>query len=372
VGSTRTDSDIDWIRVAREFSDREIRPRAREIDRTDDFPREIRDGLARTGLMGLTIPSEFGGGAASARVIAGVLEEVSAASAAVATLLSVHLSVAAWPIVEWGTPQQRATFLNRMAAGSWLGAFALTEPGAGSDAGRLACRCRSTTDGFVLNGTKMFITNAGSADVIVLFATRDPSLGHQGIDAFLVPKGTPGLSVAQKLAKLGLRGSETTELVLEDVHLPRTARLGPEGEGFTIAMRALAGGRVGIAACALGVARAAYDEMRTAVQRDPADWKKTEVARAFTELSAARALIEKAADEKDRGEPFVDEASAAKLLAAQTAVRIASRAMTVIGPDATIAGTAAERLLRDARVFPIVEGTTEIQELILGRDLVGR
>jgi alkylation response protein AidB-like acyl-CoA dehydrogenase len=297
------------------------------------------------------------------------LEEIARASPAVATLLTVHLSVSAAPIDLWGSEEQKERWLPRMADGSFLGAFALTEPGAGSDAARLLCRYRRADGEFVLDGSKMFITNAASADVIVLFATRDPKEEQHGISAFLVAKGTPGYRVTQQLDKLGLRGSETTEIVLEGARLPASALLGPEGQGLSIALGALAGGRVGIAACALGVARAAFDEMQDAVRADPVDWKRSTLARCFTQLFAAATLVDRAAQRKDEGQAYVREASAAKLATSQAAVDIASRAIDVIGFPAVRSGHRAERLLRDARVFPIVEGTTEIQELILGRVL---
>lgn len=334
------------------------------------MPPEIRTGLAREGFLGVGFPLDQGGQGGGSREAVAVLEELAAASAAVATLVAVQLSVAAGPIAEWGTDAQRERFLRPLLHGDTLGAFGLTEPGVGSDTAHLSTRYERVENGYRLQGAKMFITNAASADLIVLFATRDTALGHRGISAFLVPRTVPGYSVAQHLDKLGIRGSETNELVLDSVVLPRDHLLGPEGGGLKIALGALTAGRVGIAACALGTARAAFEEMRAHALAEPADWKRTAVAQAFTELAAARALVERAADKKDRGEAFAQEASAAKLFAAGTVVRIASKGVDVAGPPGIRAGARAERLLRDARVFPIVEGTTEIQELILGRSLL--
>ncbi len=365
-------STTDWLSVARSLASNVIGPRADEMDRSDRLPEQIRTQLGASGLMGLTAPTEFGGAQANTRVVASVLETLSVASAAVATILSVHLAVATGPVVDHGTIEQKRAWVPKLASGEWLGAFALTEPSVGSDAAKLATRYSRADGGFHLRGTKMFTTSAESADLIVLFATRDPQLGPHGISAFAIPKGTTGLSVGQRLNKLGIRGSETVELVLDDLALPESAMLGPEGQGFRIAMEALAGGRIGIAACALGVARAAFEQMRTAAAQDPADWKRTAVARAFGELSAASALVYRAADVKDQGLPFVEEASAAKLVASQAAMHIASTGLDVAGIAGARSGSPAERLLRDARVFPIVEGTTEIQELILGRSLVDR
>jgi alkylation response protein AidB-like acyl-CoA dehydrogenase len=341
------------------------------MDRDDAMPDPIRAGLAEEGFFGLTVPRAWGGDEAPAEALAAVLAELSRESAAVATFLAVHLSVAAAPIAEWGSDEQRRRYLPAMARGATLGAFGLTEPGSGSDAGALATRYRREDGGYVLDGSKMFITNAGSAGITLVFATRDPALGHAGISAFLVPTETPGFSVRQRLDKLGIRGSETTELVFQSARLPRDALLGHEGSGLKIALAALTGGRVGIAACALGVADAAFEELQRLAKESPEDWKRSLVARAYADVRAARALIEQAARQKDRGEPYIEEASSAKLFASQTAVRVASAAMDIAGPAGAVAGARAGRLWRDARVFPIVEGTTEIQELILGRRLVG-
>jgi acyl-CoA dehydrogenase len=365
-------SENHWVDVAQRLADELVAPAAKELDRTDRLPIAIREGLATSGLMGLTAPVEFGGAAADTRTVARVLEALAVASGAVATILSVHLAVAMGPIVENGSPDQRASLVPSLASGKWLGAFSLSEPSVGSDAARLDTRYWPADNGFRLRGNKMFTTSAESADVIVLFATRDPALGARGISAFVVTKGTPGITVGQRLDKMGIRGSETVELVLEDALLPPVSLLGNEGEGFPIAMRALAGGRIGIAACALGVARAAFNAMREAAKREPADWKRAAVAQAFGELEAAAALVQHAAELKDEGAHFADVASAAKLVASQSAVRIASMGVNVAGPAGVVRGAAAGRLLRDARVFPIVEGTTEIQELILGRELVDR
>jgi acyl-CoA dehydrogenase len=370
MASTTGGSADKWVGIAEQLAQSVVAPHVEEMDRTDRLPAVVREGLAASGLMGLTVPIEFGGAAADARTVAHVLETLALASAAVATILSVHLSVAIGPVVSHGSQEQRRRLLPKLASGEWLGAFALSEPSVGSDAARLATRYWSVDGGFRVRGNKMFTTSAESADVIVLFATRDAALGPRGISAFAVTKGTPGLSVGQRLDKLGIRGSETVELVLEDALLPHSALLGSEGEGFPIAMEALAGGRIAIAACALGVARAAFNAMRSAAQQDPADWKRAIVARSYSELEAAAALVAHAAQIRDEGAPFVDAASAAKLMASQTAVRIASAGIDVAGPVSVRRGALAERLLRDARVFPIVEGTTEIQELILGRDLM--
>ncbi len=358
-----------WRDRARAFAEREVVPIAAAIDRDDRIPDRVLRALADERFAGLGLPPEWDGAGGDTRATAAVLEELARASAAVAVTLAVHLAVCARPILDHGTDAQKERFLRPLARGERIGAFALTEPGAGSDSAALTTRYQRRPEGFTLRGTKMFTSNAVSAGTVLVFATHDPTLGHRGISAFIVPPGTGGFSVAQRLDKLGLRGSETTELVLDDVRLPPDALLGSEGSGLRIALEALTGGRVGIASCALGVAQAAFDTLRDAVRRDDAEWKRIRLARAYAELASARSLIEVAAARKDRGEPYVREASVAKLVASRAAVSIASAGIDVGGPAAARAEAAASRLYRDARVFPIVEGTTEIQELILGRSL---
>lgn len=359
-----------WRERARAFATRAILPLAERIDREDRLPEEIVRGLADEDFLGLGIPVRWDGSGGDTRSTVAVLEELSRASAAVGVLLAVHLSVCSVPVLTWGTDAQRERFLRPLARGDCLGAFALTEPGAGSDTARIATRYVKEDGGYRLRGTKTFISNAVSAGIILLFATSDPALGHRGISAFLVPPGTPGFSVAQRFEKLGLRGSETAEIVLDDVHLPGESLLGPEGMGLRVALGSLSGGRVGIAGCALGVAEAAFREMRRSVAADDVEWKRTLLARAYADLSSAQALVHRAAEAKDAGAPFVIEASVAKLVASRAAFSIASAAVDVAGEEGVLSRSPAQRLLRDARVFPIVEGTTEIQELILARSLL--
>jgi alkylation response protein AidB-like acyl-CoA dehydrogenase len=371
VAPASGDSAGAWRERARAFAAEQIAPIAEEIDRTDRLPEGLRDALGAAGFMSVGLPEEWGGRGGDTRAAAAVIEEIARASAVLGTLVSVHLSVCAQPIARWGTRSQKEEFLRPLAEGRAVGAFGLSEPGVGSDAARLACRYRREGDGFVLQGTKMFITNASVAGVLLTFATVDPSRGREGISAFLVPRGTAGFSAAHRLEKLGWRGSETNEVVFDGARLPARSLLGKEGEGLHIALESLSGGRVGISACALGVATAAYDELLEAVRADPQAWKRAVLARAFTMLSAARGLVERAAERKDLGEPFVAEASAAKIYSSEAAVWIAHRAIDVAGPSAVRSGSRSERLLRDARAFPIVEGSSEIQELILSRALLG-
>jgi alkylation response protein AidB-like acyl-CoA dehydrogenase len=370
VPAGRPSPSIDWRARARTFAETLVTPAAAAIDRSDRIPEELVRSLAEGGFTALGLPASWGGMTASTADICAVLEELSAASAAVAVTLAVHLSVCAAPIARWGTQGQQAAWLPPLARGERIGAFGLTEPGAGSDTAAIRTRYERTPDGFVLRGSKTFISNAATAGLLLIFATKDPALGSKGISGFLVPGGTAGFTVSRRFDKLGLRGSETTELLLDGVSLPEDGLLGPEGSGLKVALGALTSGRVGIASCALGVARAAFEEMRRSVRSEDADWKRTLLARAYAELASARSLLDEAARRRDADLPFAMEASVAKLVASRAAVSIASAGVDVAGPAGVRAGATPERLLRDARVFPIVEGTTEIQELILARSLL--
>jgi butyryl-CoA dehydrogenase len=360
----------EWRRRARSFSDAKVSPEAVRIDREDVVPDRLVGALAEEGFLGLGVPPEWGGVGGDTRSVVAVLEELARGSAAVAVLLAVHLSVCCAPLLVWGTDAQKERHLRPLARGERVGAFALTEPGAGSDTARLATRVDHDGDGYLLRGSKMFISNAERAGTVLVFATRDPALGHRGISAFILPAESPGYTVRQRMDKLGLRGSSTSEIVLEGVRVPEDARLGPEGAGLRVALGALTAGRVGIASCALGVAQAAFEEMRRTVQAGGSDAGRSELARAYADVEAARALVARAAARKDAGEPYVREASVAKLIASRVAVSVASAGVDLAGPSGVRSGAAPERLLRDARVFPIVEGTTEIQELILARELL--
>lgn len=361
----------DWRERAHRVVQDFIAPLATSIDRTHTVPRSIGKRLAEEGFFGLAIPTEYGGAAASAQDIAGVLEEIAFGSLSVATDLAVHLSVASAPIARWGTSEQKERWLPAMARGECLGAFALTEPGVGSDAQHLTTRYAREGDRVRLDGSKIFITNGGAARIVLVFATRDPDLEAKGISCFLVEHGTPGFSVTKRLEKLGLLGSETTELLFDGCRVEGSSMLGPEGRGFEIAMTALEGGRVGISATSLGVARAALALLSARVRMGSEDWRKSVLARAHVSVEAASALVDRAAKLKDAGEDYGLAASAAKLFCSQVAFDVARRAydFTVelsTDPDER---AAAECVFRDARVLTIVEGTTEIQELILGRKL---
>lgn len=369
MASRPADADT-WRASARSFARARVEPLATTIDRDDRVPDALWAALVDAGFLGLGTPPEWDGAGGDDRSIAGVLEELSRASATIGVRVAVHLSVAAAPILRWGSDAQRERYLRPLARGARVGAFALTEPDVGSDTAHLRTRYVAADGGFRLSGRKMFISNAVPDALVLSFATKDPALGHRGISGFVVPADSTGFSIAQRLDKLGLRGSETTEIAFDDVRLDADALLGPEGQGLRVALSALAGGRIGIAACALGVAQAAFDALRGAAHADATPGARTAVARSYAELESARALVERAIDRRAAGAEFTRAASVAKLVASQAAVAIASRGVDVAGPMGARAGAPAERLLRDARVFPIVEGTTEIQEMILARELL--
>ncbi|HUY61733.1 MAG TPA: acyl-CoA dehydrogenase family protein [Candidatus Dormibacteraeota bacterium] len=345
-------------------------------------PRELGRAAGRAGLAGLGIPVASGGAGADRSTLAAVIERLARACASAAVLLDVHLSVAVDPIVAWGTPAQRQHYLPPMAAGEWLGAFALTEPGSGSDAAALRTRARPVAGGYRLDGTKTFITNAGAARVYVVIARTDDASPGGAITAFLVEADTPGLRVGPPLRKLGLRGSPTAELTLEGVELPASARLGPEGEGFRIAMAALDIGRIGIAAQAVGIAAGALDAVlahrRAAAlagtadprgPRAPDDLATADVAEMATRIVAARALTAVAAATADAGQPLTRIASMAKLFATDTAMAVTAAAVDWCAPDSAGQDHPAAIRFRDAKATQIYEGTNQVQRLVIARAL---
>ncbi|MFC4812604.1 acyl-CoA dehydrogenase family protein [Paenibacillus sp. GCM10023250] len=367
----------------RAFAEAEVAPAAREMEATDAFPRALVDAMAREGLLGLPVPAAWGGGGYGMVAYMLALEEISRVSAAAGVILAVHTSVGTLPIVYHGTEAQKRHCLPRLASGAWLGAFALTEPHAGSDASTIRASAVRDGDDYVLTGTKVFITNAGEGDQYVLFAVvpgepgvapsgTKPSRGG-GITAFLIGKDTPGLAVGRKERKTGLRGSNTCELILEEARVPAAQRLGGEGEGFRIAKSALSGGRIGIGAQALGIARAALALAEAELPRAPRSLRgeaAAELEGLAAHVEAAALLVYRAADLLQRGRPCVKESSMAKLAASDAAVRVASRALQWCGPDALTEAHPAERLFRDAKVTQIYEGTNEIHRIVISGELL--
>jgi butyryl-CoA dehydrogenase len=366
--------------TARDLAAREILPRAAEIDRKHEFPRQIFARLGEVGLLGVMVPEKFGGAGMGALSYAVALEEIARACASTAVAMSVQCSLACAPILLEGSDAQRAHWLPDLAAGRKIGCFALSEPEAGSDAKAQRTRATKTADGkgWLLNGTKNFITNAPVADVMITFATTDPAKGSRGITAFLIPMDAPGLKVGPPDDKLGIRGALSAQVFLTDCAVGDDARLGPEGEGFKIAMRALDGGRIGVAAQALGIARAAFeDATRYALERKTFGQPIAEhqaiqfkLADMRTEIDAARLLLWRAAVTKDRGGRYGRDASMAKLFGSEVANRVAKEALQIFGGYGYLTDFPAERHYRDAKITEIYEGTSEIQRLVIASSLL--
>ncbi|HLK88581.1 MAG TPA: acyl-CoA dehydrogenase [Polyangia bacterium] len=364
--------------TARDLAAREITPHAAEIDRSHEFPRKIFARLGEMGLLGIMVPENLGGAGMDALSYALALEEIARACASTAVAMSVQSSLVAAPILKEGTDAQRARWLPDLAAGKKIGCFALSEPEAGSDA--KAQKTRATRDGarWVLNGTKNFITNGPVADLAIVIANTDPAKGSRGITAFVVPTDTPGLSFGPPDDKLGIRGAPSAQLFLTDCAVGDDARLGPEGDGFKIAMRALDGGRIGIAAQALGIARAAFeDAVRYARERKTFGQPIAEhqaiqfkLADMRTEIDAARMLLWRAAVKKDAGAPYSTDAAMAKLFASEVANRAAKEAVQIFGGYGYLRDFPAERHFRDAKITEIYEGTSEIQRLVIASALL--
>ncbi|MFJ3966002.1 acyl-CoA dehydrogenase family protein [Streptomyces sp. NPDC090036] len=366
-------------RLAREFTEREVVPYAAEWDRAESVDRAIVKKLGALGFLGLTVPGEYGGSGGDHLSYVLVTEELGRGDSAVRGIVSVSLGLVAKTIAAWGTEEQKRSWLPRLCSGDALGCFGLTEPGTGSDAGSLTTRAVREGDAYVLDGSKMFITNGTWADVVLLFARTGDEPGHRGVTAFLVPTGTPGLTRREIHGKLGLRGQATAELVLDGVRVPASAMLGPEGKGFSVAMSALAKGRMSVAAGCVGIAQAALDAaLSYAAQREQfgkpiAHHQLVQelIADISVDVDAARLLTWRVADLIDRGQPFATESSTAKLFASEAAVRAASNALQVHGGYGYIDEYPAGKLLRDARVMTLYEGTSQIQKLLIGRARTG-
>ncbi|MFF7778079.1 acyl-CoA dehydrogenase family protein [Streptomyces tanashiensis] len=366
-------------RLAEDFVAREVTPHAVAWDRAEEVDRGIVKKLGAVGFLGLTIPEEYGGSGGDHLAYCLVTEELGRGDSSVRGIVSVSLGLVAKTIASWGTEGQKREWLPRLASGEALGCFGLTEPGTGSDAGNLATRAVRDGDAYIVNGSKMFITNGTWADLVLLFARTNDTPGHKGVSAFLVPTGTPGLTRRPVHGKLGLRGQATAELVLEDVRVPAAAMLGPEGKGFAVAMSALAKGRMSVAAGCVGIAQAALDAaVRYAGEREQfgkpiASYQLVQelLSDIAVDVDAARLLTWRVADLIDRGQDFATAASKAKLYASEAAVRAANNALQVFGGYGYIDEYPVGKLVRDARVMTLYEGTSQIQKLIIGRALTG-
>jgi alkylation response protein AidB-like acyl-CoA dehydrogenase len=363
--------------MVRDFAHAQLAPGAAARDAAGAFPAEAIAAMAGLGLMGMLVPEAWGGAGADHVSYALAIEEIAAADGACSTIMAVHNSVGCVPVLRFGTPAQKERWLRHLAGGRTIAAFCLTEPGAGSDAGAIATRAQRDGDGYVLDGSKQFITNGASAGLAIVFAVTDPARGKKGISAFLVPTDTPGYVVARTEHKLGLRSSDTAHIVLEGCRVPADARLGEEGQGYAIALANLEGGRIGIAAQAVGMARGAYEaalayarERRSfgvpIIEHQAIAFRLADMA---TQIAAARALTLEAAALRDAGRPALKQAAMAKLFASEMAERVVSEALQIHGGYGYLADYPVERIFRDVRVCRIYEGTSDIQRLLIARHL---
>lgn len=365
-------------KMVRDFAQSEIVPIVEKMDETDKFPREIIKKMGELGLMGIPIPEAYSGSGMDFTSYIIAINELSKVSATIGVILSVHTSVGTNPILYFGTEEQKKKFVPKLASGEYLGAFGLTEPGAGSDAAALKTRAVRDGDYYKLNGSKIFITNAGEADVYIVFAKTDPEKGSAGITAFIVEKDTPGFQVGKKEKKMGLNGSNTCELIFDNAMVPAANRLGDEGNGFKIAMANLEAGRIGIAAQALGIAEAALGYATTYAKERKQFGKPIghlqglgfKLADIATNVEAAKLLVYRTANLKARGINCGMEASMAKLFATRTAMKSAIEAVQVYGGYGYTKDYPVERLFRDAKVTEIYEGTSEIQRIVISKNLM--
>jgi len=361
-----------------EFTENFIAPIAAEIDENERFPEELIPQMGETGLLGIPISDEYGGAGADNLAYVLAVEEVSKACASTGVTISAHTSLGAWPIEAFGTEEQKQKYLPSLASGEKLGAFGLTEPGAGTDAAGQITTAVEKDDHYLLNGNKIFITNGEVADIYIVFAMTDKSLGNRGITAFIVEKGMEGFSFGSHEKKMGIRGSSTCELILENVKVPKENLLGEVNKGFKIAMQTLDGGRIGIAAQALGIAQGALDatvdyvKSREQFNRPIAKFQNTQfmLADMKTQIEAARHLVYSAAVAKDNGEPYSEKAAMAKLFASETAREVTWRAVQLFGGYGYTRDYPVERMMRDAKITEIYEGTSEVQRMVIAANLL--
>ena len=357
----------------REFVDKELRPIAAELDEQERFPAELIPKMGEIGLLGIPIAEEFGGVGMGNLEYVMAVEEISKACASTGVTISAHTSLCCWPIEHFGTQEQKEKYLPDLAAGEKLGAFGLTEPGAGTDAAMQRTIAEDKSDHWLLNGSKIFITNGEVADTYVVFAMTDKAAGNKGISAFIVEKGWEGFSFGSHEKKMGIRGSSTCELVFENVKVPKENLLGELNKGFKIAMMTLDGGRIGIAAQALGIAQGAIDETvkyvkdRVQFGRSISKFQNTQfmLAEMQTRVDAARLLVYRAAASKDAGDSYSDQAAMAKLFASETAREVTWRAVQLFGGYGYTRDYPVERMMRDAKITEIYEGTSEVQKMVI-------
>lgn len=366
-----------FLKMIHEFAEKEVKPLAAEIDEQERFPAETAKKMADIGLMGITVPKEYGGSGGSNVIYSMAVEEISRACATTGVLLSAHISLCVAPIFENGTEEQKQKYLPKLCSGEWIGAFGLTEPNAGTDASAQQTTAVEDGDYYVLNGSKIFITNAGHAHVFVIFAMTDKSQGTRGISAFIVEAGTEGFTVGREEHKLGIRGSSTCELIFENCRIPKSNLLGKLNRGFSIAMKTLDGGRIGIASQALGIAQGAIDETvkytkeRKQFGRSISAFQNTQfqMADLYTKVQASRLLVRSAAFKKDAKVPYSVDAAMAKLFASETAMEVTTKAVQFHGGYGYTREYPVERMMRDAKITEIYEGTSEVQRMVIAANL---
>ncbi|MDD2576753.1 MAG: acyl-CoA dehydrogenase [Bacteroidales bacterium] len=367
-----------FLQMIREFTENEIKPIAAEIDEQERFPVETVEKMGKLGIMGIPIPVEYGGQGSTNQIYSMAVEEISRVCGTTGVVVSAHTSLCADPIMNFGTEEQKQKYLPKLASGEWVGAFGLTEPNAGTDAALQQTTAEDAGDKWILNGSKIFITNAEYAHVYVIIAMTDKSQGTKGISAFIVEKGTPGFTIGKKEKKLGIRGSSTCELIFENCEIPKENLLGKLGKGFSLAMKTLDGGRIGIAAQALGLAQGAMDETikytkeRKQFGKAISKFQNTQfqLADMETKVQASRLFVRNAAFKKDQKLPYSVDAAMAKLYASETAMEVTTKAIQFHGGYGYTREYPVERMFRDAKITEIYEGTSEVQRMVIAGNLL--
>ena len=367
-------------KMVRDFAETEVEPLAADIDAEHRFPEETVEKMAKYGLLGVPFPTEYGGAGGDHISYAITVEELSKKCASTGVICSAHTSLCCWPIFNWGTEEQKRKYLPDLLSGKKLGAFGLTEPNAGTDASGQQTRAVDGGDCWILDGAKVFITNGGYADVFVVMAMTDKSKGNHGISSFIVEKGDPGFSIGKTEDKMGICASSTTELIFQNCKIPKDRLLGEIGQGFKVAMSTLDGGRIGIASQALGIAQGALDvtvEYMKARKQFGKSLSKFQalqfvVADLETQIQAARLLVYRAADMKDKHLPYGPAAAMAKLFAAETAMHVTTKCVQLHGGYGYTKDYPVERMMRDAKITEIYEGTSEVQRMVIAASVLGK
>ena len=365
-------------KMVREFAEKEIAPIAAELDKKAEYPKKILEKMAKLGLLGIIIPPEYGGAGLDTISYATVIEEISRKCASTGVITSVHNSLTAWPIMKYGTNEQKKKYLPILAKGEKIGAFAGTEPNAGSDLGAMKTQAVLKGDKYIINGDKTFITSGPEAGIIIIFAVTDKNAGTKGISTFIVESSFKGYKVGSIFEKLGINASKTSELIFENMEVPKENLLGKEGDGFKIALSTLDGGRIGIASQAVGIAQAALEESieyskqrqqfgKPISQFQAIQWMIADMA---TKIEAARFLVYNAAYKKDNGDRYSKEAAMAKLFASETAVETVIKAVQIHGGYGYTKEYTVERLFRDAKITEIYEGTSEVQRMVISGSIL--